>query len=154
MHGCRHLGSRPSAQNWTIPMFQLVCVMDNVPIATKLAMIDLNNIVDHLLCTLWIILDIFEGIHLFLSHFWTVCLISRWACPNTKQMKNTAPTLSCLPLLKHQARMLLAAIYAWWYHHSMMCKYTKCAISKLLKLHFLVHQFWWNFQILFMMVYI
>jgi hypothetical protein len=43
--------------------------MDNVPIATKLAMIDLNNIVDHLLCTLWIILDTFEDIYLFLSHF-------------------------------------------------------------------------------------
>jgi hypothetical protein len=43
--------------------------MDNVQIATKLAMIDLNNIVEHLLCTLRIILDAFEDIHLFLSHF-------------------------------------------------------------------------------------
>jgi hypothetical protein len=43
--------------------------MYNVPIATKLAMIDLNNIVDHLLCTLWIILDTFGDIHLVLSHF-------------------------------------------------------------------------------------
>jgi hypothetical protein len=39
--------------------------MDNVPIATKHAMIDPNNIVDHLPCTLWIILETFEDIHLF-----------------------------------------------------------------------------------------
>jgi hypothetical protein len=117
-HGHGHLGSRPSARNWTIPMFQLECVLWIM--YRLLPNLPWLNIVDHLLCTLWIIVDTFADIHYFLSHVWTVCSISRCACwsvelhllyqinqtslvknntcPHTKQMKNTAPHVLAAPV--------------------------------------------------------
>jgi hypothetical protein len=93
MHGRSHLGSRPSAQNWTIPMSQLECVLSLHGVLTLLGFCWrygvhyrllstcvyrlLPNLpwlilitFDNLLCTLGIILDTFEDIHLFLSRVW------------------------------------------------------------------------------------